>query len=199
MIEITHIRKYIKKWLKDGLAKNLTYHNFNHSCLVVKNALAIAEAELVTDKDDLVLLETAAWLHDLGFIRTYTNHEEEGCKIAREILPEWGASDKDIKIICDLILATRVPQKPKNLLSKILCDADLFYLGSSSFYEISERLKIEWITYGIVKDEEEFFKKQLTFLSNHKYFTSTARKLCESGKIKVLNELKRQQKIPIEK
>jgi uncharacterized protein len=199
LIEIKNIRNIVRKWLKEGLAEDLTYHNFNHTCNVVKNALAIAEAELITSNQDLVLLETAAWLHDAGFINTYKNHEEEGCKIARKMLPEWGASDNEVESICELIQATKVPQNPKNILSQILCDADLFYLGSSSFYEISERLKNEWLAYGIIQDVDDFHDKQLQFLSAHRYYTPTARKLREPGKANILNELRATVKIGIRK
>ena len=49
--------------------------------------------------------------------------------MAKEELPKFGLSEKDIELICGMIMATKIPQNPKTKLEKIIADADLEYLG----------------------------------------------------------------------
>ncbi|MCK9612757.1 MAG: hypothetical protein PHR81_00260 [Bacteroidales bacterium] len=46
-------------------------------------------------------------------------------------------------------MATKIPTKLKNKLEKLLCDADLDYLGREDYMEISNRLRREWDVFGI--------------------------------------------------
>jgi HD superfamily phosphodiesterase len=191
LIPIEIIRNSVAKKLKDGLSPNLSYHNFHHTVRVVSNALTLAKMENIIDESDLHILEVAAWMHDIGFLKTYKNHEDAGCQFSKEWLPDFGLDHYEIEKICTLIQATKVPQKPTDTLSYILCDADLFYLGSESFFEISDRLKKEWLHYGIVKNDKEFFEKQLSFLEQHQFFTTTAKIMRNEGKEKILETLQK--------
>ena len=118
---------------------NLQYHNIKHIYDVLESALVIAESEKITG-DEIKILRLAALFHDAGFIRSSANHEERGVEMAREILPAYGLSCDQIDTICGMIMATRIPQSPSNQLERILCDADLDYLGRDDFYEIGGRL-----------------------------------------------------------
>ena len=50
-----------------------------------------------------------------------------------------GTTHLGYDLFSQLILATKVPQKPKNKLEKIICDADLDYLGREDFDNISDK------------------------------------------------------------
>ena len=56
--------------------------------------------------------------------------------------------------ICGMIMATKIPQSPKNYLEQILCDADLDYLGRDDFYDIGGTLFKELKTYNVLDTEE---------------------------------------------
>ena len=73
----------------------------------------------------------------------------------------------------------------------VLCDADLDYLGRDDFFEISDRLKKEYIERGLVSNEIEFDKLQIEFLSAHKYFTKTSVLKREKQKERHLEFIKR--------
>lgn len=176
MIDIENTRKKVQEILQKKLSPLLTYHSYTHTCGVVKSCLEIAEHEQIYHPSDLLLLETAAWFHDIGFINIYKEHEQHSVEIAKELLPQFSANDSEIDLVCEMIMATRLPQSPQNTLSSILCDADLDYLGSEDFPKISNDLKEEWISLGIINSEEEFSKLQLSFLHRHKYFTRFSRK-----------------------
>ncbi len=128
-----------------------TYHNLQHTKDVVQAARYLAEAENLPAGEMYILL-TAALLHDTGFIKGHENHEEQSCELAQSILPEIGYNEHQVEAICELIMATKLPHNPVNQLQQILCDADLFYLGTNRFFISAENLFLEYKHTGIVKD-----------------------------------------------
>ena len=91
--------KHILEKLKVDLPEYLLYHSVSHVRDVKVQAMRIAASEGITNQEDLDLLETAAIYHDCGFLSTYTNHEEKGCEIARELLPDFDYTPAQIEII----------------------------------------------------------------------------------------------------
>ena len=167
---------------------NLQYHNIKHIFDVLESALVIAESEKIS-KEEIKLLRLAALFHDAGFIRSSANHEERGTEMAREILPAYGINCDQIDTICGMILATRIPQSPTNQLEKILCDADLDYLGRDDFYEIGGRLFEELRAQAIVETEREWNLVQKTFLDSHRYHTNYSKTNRERSKNQRLQEI----------
>ena len=53
---------------------------------------------------DSVLIETAAIYHDAGMIITYLDHESASAQMAREILPQFEYSPREIEIVESLIM-----------------------------------------------------------------------------------------------
>lgn len=159
--------------LQTSLPPQLFYHTLQHTLSVIEATAHLAKEEGVSEQDRLLLL-TAALFHDAGFMKGYNDHEELGCGIAREVLPQFGYTQEAIEKICSLISVTRLPQMPANLLEQIICDADLYYLGSANFFRESENLYKELKAVGIVSDHDEWELRQLQFLEEHKYFTPTA-------------------------
>jgi uncharacterized protein len=189
-MNLNAVRKYIFDKLQQNLSPTLTYHGFHHTLDVVDASIKIAESEGIKDEESLVLLETAALFHDIGFITTYKGHEEEGCRIAMLTLPKFDFSDEQIKDICGMIMATKIPQKPQNILEKIIADADLDYLGREDFEPISASLFYELREREMITDLESWNKIQVSFLTNHHYWTATANLWRNEEKNKRLSELK---------
>lgn len=174
-------KAYILERLRAELPKERTYHSLGHTLDVYASAIDIAEQEGISG-EDLVLLKTAALYHDCGFIMHGIDHEEHGCTVVREQLPRFGYSAVQVRRICDMIMATRIPQAPRNKLSRILCDADLDYLGRGDFEVIGATLFAEMRTFGVLKTEREWNELQVRFLERHTYFTSTNKRLREPVK-----------------
>jgi TolB-like protein/predicted metal-dependent HD superfamily phosphohydrolase len=160
----------ITKMLEKQMPK-LQYHNINHIQDVLRSAIAIGESENLS-VDEMNMLKIAALFHDAGFIFTAKGHEAKGAEMAKEYLPLYGFSPDQIQQIGNMILATRIPQTPTTKLDKILCDADLDYLGRDDFYQIGNTLFEEMKTHGIVETEREWNLVQKTFLESHRYHTS---------------------------
>ncbi|MBS1919127.1 MAG: HD domain-containing protein [Bacteroidetes bacterium] len=153
---------------------------------VLEQSQRIAHEENIRDKEDLFLLKTAALYHDSGFLHAYTGHEEAGCKIVRKELPHFGISTKQLDAICGMIMATKIPQSPKNKLEEIICDADLDYLGRPDFFKIGNTLFLEMKQRGMVNSEREWNQIQVKFLKAHHYFTPANIKSRELLKLKHL-------------
>lgn len=190
-MNIEEAEAYVFEKLEESLSDTLFYHGVHHTVDVSNAALQIAIAEGIHDKETLLLLQTAALYHDLGFISTYKGHEEEGCRLARVSLPNFDYTNEQIEKICGLILATRVPQAPTNHLEEILADADLDYLGRDDFWPISDSLYQELNKRELVTDTDTWNKLQIEFLQNHQYWTKTAQQWRQPNKLKRIEELKR--------
>ena|SRR5690554_1305114 len=182
----------ILQLLDDSLDPTLHYHNTQHTVRVIEAVRWLCEAEKI-DKPDACLLETAALFHDTGYLRGYENHEMHSCDLAREYLSGEGVYISDIECICGLIMATRYPHQPQNPLDKIICDADLSYLGEPDFFTVGTCLRYELISYGkLPEDEKSWTLFQIRFLESHQYFTESYRRLREPVKQRYLSELKEQ-------
>lgn len=73
----------------------------------------------------MVDLLIAALFHDSGFTKAYNGNEAFGANIAREWLETEQHPEERIVRIEELILATIPFTPPKNILEKIIQDADL--------------------------------------------------------------------------
>lgn len=185
----TTIKKPILSRLEKELDPRLGYHNLSHTLDVLEQAEIIAHNEGIHDEHDLLLLKTAAAFHDSGFLFVYKHHEEKSCEIATEYVKD--VFDKnDLERIHGMIMATRIPQTPHNILEKIICDADLDYLGRNDFEPISRSLHKEFITFKIIPDDCIWDHLQIKFFHTHQYFTKTEIEKRNETKLKHLAILK---------
>lgn len=181
---------FILEKLKGGLPDHRSYHSFAHTVDVFTTATAIAQQEGVHG-EALDLLRTAALVHDTGFLIQDREHEEASCKLAREWLPAFGYSKAQVEYVCSMVMSTKIPQRPHDNLSRILCDADLDYLGRDDFFRIGSNLYREFQHYGVVRSEREWNELQVRFLEKHHYFTGTSKRLREPKKQLHLERVKR--------
>jgi Family of unknown function (DUF5706) len=119
------------------------------------------------------------------------NHETEGAGAAGKFLTSLGISASDIESIKGCILATKLPQDPHNLLEEIVCDADLYHLGTTQFREYDKlmRRESEEISHSRI-DKDNWRNKTINFLESHHFHTDYAKLLLNEQKQKNLNELK---------
>lgn len=182
-------KTFILNKLERELPARLTYHGLHHTLDVLAITKELCFLENVSAYDT-VLLKTAALFHDCGFIISNVEHEEKGCRIARQYLPRFGYNPNEIEQICGMIMATKIPQNPQNFLEEIICDADLDYLGREDFYEIGSTLFCELQAYEILETEQEWNLIQVKFLENHHFFTATNRQRRAPQKAAYLDELR---------
>ncbi len=183
--EVTErIQQHVHSIFRLHESEAFIYHNLHHTGKVVNAAMEIAKHYPLSEEDQFVLL-SAAWFHDVGYFDDITNHEEKSAKQAQLFLQSEGVSQEIIDRVTNCILATKMPQQPKNLVEQILCDADLFHLGTEDFSKnnkkIREECKMLQHRYFTKKD---WSAKSIYFLKSHQYHTEYARKMLNSGKEK---------------
>ncbi len=191
MAQYSKAKEFAINLLRTKLPAYLTYHSIDHTRDVLRQASRIANEEKLTSREQIMLIKTAAIFHDCGFIKKYSGHEKAGCAIVKKFLPQFEYSNEQIDIICGMIMATKIPQTPRNLLEKIIADADMDYLGRVDFYKIGNRLKLELFHIKAINTELEWNKLQINFLNQHHYFTKFALNNREESKQKHLGELKK--------
>jgi uncharacterized protein len=182
-------KKFILKKLEKELDPRLTYHSVDHTLDVLESAVRLAETENL-QANEMILLKTACVFHDSGMLVTYRGHEDASINICHETLPGYDYSEEDTDIICRMVQTTKLPQCASQHLDKILCDADLDYLGRPDFFMIAHRLKYEWDVLDIHPTTlMEWYTIQKEFLTAHRYFTKSAIKLRQSYKLENLRQI----------
>jgi uncharacterized protein len=181
-------KDFVINMLEEKLPASYYYHNVEHSLYVMDKVVEIGSRENCTTKE-IDLLSVAALWHDAGYINTYNGHEEESCKLARQYLPEYEYTGKEIDIICGMIMATKIPQSPQNKLEEIIADADLEYLGAGGAYIKANNLFRELQTINPLLSEEKWNEIQISFLKTHRYFTAYCKQIKGPVKLHYLNSL----------
>ncbi|MEZ4792339.1 MAG: HD domain-containing protein [Gelidibacter sp.] len=184
----TKIYNHVIATLTEQLPDDLTYHCVSHTLYVLEKTIYIATKEHVSETD-LRLLKIAALYHDIGFIKTNFEHEANGCEITRNDLKAFKIPKKDIDIICGMILATKIPQRPKTHLEAILADADLEYLGTKHFKKVSELLYQELKYFNKDLSRKEWRAIQIDFMTKHHYHTKFCKHYKSHRKLKNMESI----------
>ena len=182
----------VEAFLLNELPLHYTYHSIEHFRDIVKQAEWIAKKEKI-NKAGILDIKLAAWLHDVGYIWGPLEHEEKSVNYAKVILNEMKFPKSKISLIIGMIMATKMPQSPKNHFEQIICDADLDYLGRNDYEDISSKLLNE-LEINQKITNINWLKIQEKFLKSHRYFTSTSQKLREINKQKRLENIQYQLK-----
>ncbi len=182
--------EFVTDLLTHKLDPGYLYHNLRHTRRVVKNTKELAEHYGLKGKEKETIT-LAAWLHDIGYTKSYTDHEAESCKMATQYLKGENYDEISIEDICKLIMATKRYHEPENLAEEIIRDADSSHLSSDSFEETSELLREELSLLGIAEFREKDWRMEniKMFRTEHRFFTDYARENWQEGKDKNLNQL----------
>ncbi|MDX2286020.1 MAG: DUF5706 domain-containing protein [Bacteroidia bacterium] len=182
---------YARDLLEHQLPEGYSYHKLDHTLQVVEVSAEIGRAEGLND-DEIRLVQLAAWLHDLGYVRRYINHEADSREIAREFLIGQGASERLIEIVESLIEATRLDQEPGNTLEEVLKDADLYNLATAEALANSELIRQEWkIFCNREFTDEEWEDFNYNFFKSHEYYTNYGREQLAPLKKENVKKLKK--------
>jgi len=123
-------------------------------------------------------------------MRIAAGHENLSIELAAKFLNEHKVHQNIIDKVIGCINATRLPQNPNSLIEQIICDADLFHLGTGDFREKNKLLREELNDFGNLDlSKKEWRKKNIEFLSKHNYFTSYAKENLDPLKQVYLEEL----------
>src|SRR6186713_3169868 len=171
--------------------KTIHFHTLQHTQEVVAGSETMADYYHLEDEDRFALL-LAAWFHDTGYSGGHAaGHENLSIELAVKFLNEHKVNQTIIDKVIGCINATRLPQNPNSLIEQIICDADLFHLGTGDFKEKNKLLREELNDFGSMElSKKDWRKKNIEFLSKHNYFTSYAKENLDPLKQIYLQELK---------
>lgn len=176
-----------ESWIRDQFAKRqkkeICYHNLEHTTFMVEKVREMGEYYQLGEEDQEDLFFTA-WLHDVGYWDGKAEeHEARGAEVAQANLGKFGLPQNRIDRIKNGILATKMPQLPKDLFESIVCDADLYHLGTESFIEQTLLLKCEKENNGTGPlNQIDWLKDSREFAQTQKYHTSYAQRFLEPVK-----------------
>lgn len=187
---LNKVEQYARDSFDHTNLNNLLYHNLRHTESVASYAKQIARHYQLGERDYFIVV-ASAWMHDLGYTLERANHEAEGAGAAAIFLGNLDLQIADIDAVKGCILATKLPQDPHNLLEEIVCDADLYHLGTSHFSELSKSMRKEAEEASNIKiSKDDWRVKTINFLESHTYHTEYAKLLLNDQKQKNLEELK---------
>ena len=186
---------FVTDLLSNKLSKSIRFHTLQHTQEVVVASQMLADNYQLPDEDKFPLL-IAAWFHDTGYTGGEArNHEMISVQLVTDFLNSRPVSEEFKTKVIGCINATRIPQSPDNIIEKIICDADLFHLGTDAFDEKNRLLRQELEEFGGKEVSKKDWRKiNIRFLEAHKYFTSYGKEKLQPEKEKHLAELKHKEK-----
>lgn len=190
--ELIHQARALAEKVFAGKAfEKRAFHNLEHTLAVVDAARKIGSHSSLSD-DEMESVITAAWLHDIGYEIGAENHEDVAAEKAKGLLLSLEASPEKIAAVTEAIMATKMPQQPKTMISKVLCDADLYHLSSEQCDELGFKLREEWRNLGF-KDmkDKEWLRFNLDFMEAHRYHTPYGQDELQRGKKKNIKRLRK--------
>ncbi|BAV05497.1 HD domain-containing protein [Filimonas lacunae] len=177
--DLNDISIYIGSLFMMNTPPFLVYHNIQHTEEVVKYVTEIADHYQLNTEDRFIVL-AAAWFHDIGHLFILEGHEQKSVEVMRQYFAETEERVETIQAIAGCIMATRMPTNPQNFQESILCDADIYHLGTDQFFISDKKVKKE-MELRTCKKFTDWTQHSIQFLRAQRYFTGYCRQLLEKG------------------
>jgi predicted metal-dependent HD superfamily phosphohydrolase len=188
------VSEYAVQFFLEHPHEHFYYHNLTHTVRTLDAVNKINSLYQLDEKNYFIVC-TAVWFHDTGILlEGLADHEAKSAEIAEAFLTKNEVSAEEITEIKKCILATKLPQSPHSLVEKIVCDADLFNLGTPDFGEINKLVKkeVEAQTHVNISGYD-WRAKTISLLENHHYHTEYCQTHLNKTKAENLEHLKRKQ------
>ncbi len=184
---------YVSAYITEHIPAKYVFHDLEHTVQTVAAVKILAETcRLDPHQTDLLILAT--WFHDTGYAQGPEGHEERSCELAEKFL-KGKISDEDLHVVLRCIMATKIPQQPKDLLEQIICDADLSHLGMKTYWDRNSKLRQEFaLSRQEFTDDKAWMDFELGFMLTHEYHTEAARALFNKRKLKNIQQLIKQKR-----
>ncbi len=184
---------YVKNLFEKHPNSKLVFHNLQHTESVVHKTNEIAAHYNLSDPQMLTLY-IAAWFHDTGHLYTpgFHGHEEKSVEIMKEFMHKYDEADKElVPEIEACIIATKMPRNPKDLLQEILCDADVYHLGTKEFKKANQRVFEEYNLRVEKISEHEWAAKSMEVLKDIHFYTTYCKDLLDEKRKENMKKIKK--------
>ena len=191
ILSYDEVHQLALQFFREHSDARIIYHDLTHTQQVTSAATQIANHYHLSDADFFIVL-TAAWFHDVGYFIDMSQHEAKSAEYIANYLRGKQMDETTINAVTNCILATKLPQRPNNLLEQIVCDADLFHFGTDEFSERNKLMRKEYITVsGKEISKEDWRNKTIQLLESHHYFTDYCQLLLNGKKQENIEQLKK--------
>jgi hypothetical protein len=183
-------KRYVTTFITSTANANLVYHNKMHIEDVVSAATKIAHHYHLSENDFFTII-AAVRFNNLGFYLDYAFHQGKAAEEASAFFEKKGVDQITVNAITECILST-YSMYPQTLLQKIVCDAEMFYLGTTNF---RKQNKLQRKEYRAMNDaeisKEEWRLKTIKMISSHNFQTGYCQLLLNTKKEEILRKLRR--------
>lgn len=196
---IPKILDYLTRLVSEKRA-DYCFHNSHHTQDVVDATQEMADNYSLNSEEKFIVV-AAAYFHDTGYLfGGAKDHETRSAEIAEQFLKEEQVPALVIEKVKSCILATKMPQSPRNLLESILCDADLFHLGTLDFEERNKLMQQEAEhVKGVKIDKSSWRRRTIELMEHHAFHTDYAKEKLNQGKANNLESLLKKQRKSLNK
>ena len=195
---VSQVESYVHCYFSEHPNHQLVYHNREHTIAVVQTTTELAEYICLLP-GQRVVLQVAAWFHDLGYLVDYYNHEVESARLAKQFLSDRSVDKEFVAQVTRAIMATCFSNKPEGEVEEILCDADTAHLSSDTYTKDAELLRQERNNFLEKTKKKSWRKANLKFMQQHRYYTEYARQYWQPLKERQHQKLEKQTEIKIGK
>lgn len=165
------VEAHVRAVFSENIKAFFTYHNLEHTTSVVEVATNLCRAYNL-DQDDTIRVIVAAWFHDIGHFFNGHDHEAEGAELCADFLHKNDVEQGAIEQVKRLILATNIHAKGISLPERIIKDADIHYIGTKHYFDLSVGLRQEWDHFSDSSlSDQEWYGKNMKFFDRHQWLT----------------------------
>lgn len=168
--------------LNSGGCPYLPFYNIKHTQDVYRNTKLIAANEdLSLEETEPVLI--AALFHDTANAWSFEGHEEIRAREAVSFLGQAGYLVSKTSVTHNCILSTAMPQRPRTVYERIICDPDLYQLGTKDYIRLNEHLRTEWELFlKKFYTDRKWYALNRDFLLEHNFQTDYGQTVLEPVK-----------------
>jgi class 3 adenylate cyclase len=177
-LKLKDLEERVSERIASNQLLNLHFHKKEFFTRVHNQTEMLGRSENISD-DEMLLARAAAILLFSGLSETYENFEIRSAEIARSILPEFGFDERQTERVFNLILATKEPFRPQNIIEAVLIDARMEFIGRVDYLTQVQLLYLEMKNMMRDFSKEKFIRKQRTLIKEFNFFTLAAQRLRE--------------------
>jgi class 3 adenylate cyclase len=178
LLKLKDLEDQVSERLASNQMLNLHFHKKEFFTRVHNQTEILGRSENLSD-DEMLLARAAAILLFSGLSETYENFEIRSAEIARSMLPEIGFDERQTERVFNLILATKEPFRPQNIIEAVLIDARMEFIGRVDYLTQVQLLFLEMKNRMKDFSREKFIRKQKTLIKEFNFFTLAAQRLRE--------------------
>ncbi len=177
-LRLNDLETYIFNKFESELPNNLYFHSLKYIRHIYSHASLLARAECINPEDEL-LFKTASLLIFIGLTKEYQNYINKSASIAANLLPEYKYTQKQIDIICNLILYSKLQHKPQDYLEKLIYDLKTEYYGRADFIDLYKLYYQEFNENLSLITIQKWKEKYILKLEKHEYYSQLAKRIME--------------------